>query len=59
MRIIILRHYPPNVGPSMVAFADLITHGLRKRGHQVTELTPPTGLEGGYHSDRLGIGLVM
>lgn len=46
MKIIVLRHYPPSVGPSMLAFADLVTHGMRKRGHQVTELTPPFWLGG-------------
>ncbi len=46
MRIILLRHYAPSVGPSMAAFADLVKQGLRKRGHHVTELTPPILLGG-------------
>jgi glycosyltransferase involved in cell wall biosynthesis len=46
MKIIVLRHYPPSEGPSMLAFADLVTHGMRKRGHQVAELTPPFWLGG-------------
>ncbi|MCT0200794.1 glycosyltransferase family 4 protein [Synechococcus sp. CS-1325] len=41
MNIILLRHYRLTEGPSMHSFADLIASGLRARGYQVQELTPP------------------
>ena len=51
MKIILFRHYPLTEGPSMKNFADQIVSNMRKRGHQVREVTAPVVF--GRISDRL------